>query len=319
MNSRRHNTFRAALLALAAFFCSTAYSQVVVSGVALVPGTVSPGGGGGSGTVTSVSFTGGLISVASPTTTPAFTVAGTSGGVPYFNSTSTWASSLLLTSTAIMTGGGAGGAPQTPSATSTLDSSGNMVLASSLTLNGSTAGAVSFGQGSLPSLATTSVTFTAPVAVTSYSRTLSGTVGATGLILETVSGTNQTESLTSTSFLYEPHGATWDGGGSVLTTGKAKGYFVCPFAATISGFNISVDTGTATFTVWKVATGTAVPTVANLINTSGVAISSGTNLSSTTTSDFTTTAVAAGDILAFNLTAVSGATQATFTLRLTKI
>jgi hypothetical protein len=42
------------------------------------------------GTVTSVSFTGGLISVATATTTPAFTVAGTSGGIPYFSSTSTW-------------------------------------------------------------------------------------------------------------------------------------------------------------------------------------------------------------------------------------
>lgn len=65
------------------------------------------------GTVTSVGFTGGLISVASPTTTPAFTVAGTSGGVPYFSSTSAWASSGLLAANALMIGGGAGTAPAT--------------------------------------------------------------------------------------------------------------------------------------------------------------------------------------------------------------
>ncbi len=68
---------------------------------------------GGIGTVTSVSFTGGLISVANPTTTPAFTVAGTSGGIPYFSSTSTWATSSLLTANALMIGGGAGVAPST--------------------------------------------------------------------------------------------------------------------------------------------------------------------------------------------------------------
>lgn len=67
----------------------------------------------GTGTVTSVGFTGGLISVANPTTTPAFTVAGTSGGVPYFSSSSTWASSSALAANALVIGGGAGNAPST--------------------------------------------------------------------------------------------------------------------------------------------------------------------------------------------------------------
>ncbi len=71
------------------------------------------GGGGG---VSSVSFTGGLISVASPTTTPALTVAGTSGGIPCFSSTSTWTSSALLTGNALLIGGGNG---LCPSATTT--------------------------------------------------------------------------------------------------------------------------------------------------------------------------------------------------------
>ena len=71
------------------------------------------------GTVTSVaqSFTGGLISVGgSPVTssgTLALTVAGTSGGIPYFSGASTWASSAALAVNALVVGGGAGVAPAT--------------------------------------------------------------------------------------------------------------------------------------------------------------------------------------------------------------
>lgn len=65
----------------------------------------------GGGSVTSVGFTGGLISVATPTTTPALTVAGTSGGMPYFNTTTSWLSSALLTQRGVMLGGGAGAGP----------------------------------------------------------------------------------------------------------------------------------------------------------------------------------------------------------------
>ncbi len=71
----------------------------------------------GSGTVSSAgtSFTGGLISVSgSPVTTSgtaALTVAGTSGGIPYFSSASTWASSAALTANLPVLGGGAGVAP----------------------------------------------------------------------------------------------------------------------------------------------------------------------------------------------------------------
>ena len=73
----------------------------------------------GSGSVTSVaqSFTGGLISVSgSPITTSgtlALTVAGTSGGVPYFTTASTWATSAALAANALVIGGGAGAAPAT--------------------------------------------------------------------------------------------------------------------------------------------------------------------------------------------------------------
>ena len=71
------------------------------------------------GTVSSVAqtFTGGIVSVGgSPVTTSgtlALTVAGTSGGIPYFSSSSTWATSAALTASALVIGGGAGAAPST--------------------------------------------------------------------------------------------------------------------------------------------------------------------------------------------------------------
>jgi hypothetical protein len=73
----------------------------------------------GAGTVTSVgaTFTGGLISISgSPITGSGsfgFTVAGTSGGIPYFSSASGWASSAALSANALVIGGGAGVAPST--------------------------------------------------------------------------------------------------------------------------------------------------------------------------------------------------------------
>jgi hypothetical protein len=86
------------------------FSNVTIgTGVSFVAGTLSASGSGG--TVTTVSFTGGLITVANPTTTPAFTVAGTSGGIPYFSSASTWASSAALTQYGVVYGGGAGATP----------------------------------------------------------------------------------------------------------------------------------------------------------------------------------------------------------------
>lgn len=101
------------------------------------------------------------------------------------------------------------------------------------------------------------------------------------------------------------------------STGKQKGYAVSPVAGTITGWGFEVDAGTATVKVWKKATGTAVPTVADNINTSGVAISSGTAVRSTTVTDFTSTAVSAGDFFAFNLSAVSGVAEMTFWIEIT--
>jgi hypothetical protein len=127
----------------------------------------------GAGTVTSVgqTFTGGLISVSgSPITTTgtlALTVAGTSGGIPYFSSASTWASSAALAANALVVGGGAGAAPSTITT--------GTGVATALGVNTGSAGAFVVNGGALgtPSSGTvTNLTGTASI-------NINGTVGAT--------------------------------------------------------------------------------------------------------------------------------------------
>lgn len=105
--------------------------------------------------------------------------------------------------------------------------------------------------------------------------------------------------------------------GSPVATGKIPGYHVFSKSKKIAGYSLSVDAGTATAKFWKIASGTAVPTVANVINTSGVSIGSGTHYKQFTVSDFTTTDITAGDILACALTAASGVGEITVTLEVT--
>jgi len=118
------------------------------------------------GTVTSVSWTGGIVSVGTPTTTPAFTVAGTSGGIPYFSSGTAWASSGALTASRIVLGGGAGAAP------TVLGSLGTTTTV----LHGNAAGAPTFGAVSL----TADVSGTLPIA---NGGTGTSTAGVTATIV----------------------------------------------------------------------------------------------------------------------------------------
>lgn len=78
----------------------------------------TPAGGGGSGTVTSVGLSVPATSILSVTGSPvtvsgtiALATTGTSGGIPYFSSTSQLASSAALTAGSVVVGGGAGASP----------------------------------------------------------------------------------------------------------------------------------------------------------------------------------------------------------------
>jgi len=135
------------------------------------------GGGGGSGTVTSVSWTGGIVSIATATSTPAFTIAGTSGGIVYFDSATTWASSGVLTNNALIKGGGAGGAPSSvTTGTGVLTALGvNTGSAGAFVVNGGDLGTPSAG-------VVTNLTGTASI-------NINGTVGATTANTGTFSST----------------------------------------------------------------------------------------------------------------------------------
>jgi hypothetical protein len=156
-------------------------------------GSISISATGSGGTVTSVgqTFTGGLISVAgSPVTTSgtlALTVAGTSGGIPYFSGASTWASSAALASNALMVGGGAGAAPATVT-------TGTGVV-TALGVNTGSAGAFVVNGGALgtPSSGTvTNLTGTASI-------NINGTVGATTPAAGTFTSLSDSGNLTFTS------------------------------------------------------------------------------------------------------------------------
>lgn len=103
-------------------------------------------------------------------------------------------------------------------------------------------------------------------------------------------------------------------GGSQLTTASISPTLGLPFACTIgnpsgSKYTLALgegDSGTVTVAFWKVSGGTAIPTSANSISTSGLTLSSGSQLQSSTFSDFTTTTINQNDIMTMAIVAISG-------------
>ncbi len=119
----------------------------------------------------------------------------------------------------------------------------------------------------------------------------------------------------TTNQSYRTIGGAFDGGGSAITVSSVV-YVTVPYACTISAWTILVDTGTISFDVWRLATGTAIPTVTNTLMTGGyLSISTGTAVRSTTLSRFTSTTVTADDIFAIQVQAVASATKASLTMR----
>ena len=170
---------------------------------------------------------------------------------------------------------------------------------------------------------TTSVNVSPAISGNTSTLVTGGTIsGANALLCNDGSGNATTSSCAATASQIPSSIRTrglvfsyGDPGGTAITASStATDYMTVPFACTISAYNIAIDAGTITIKFWKVATGTAIPTSGNSISTSGVSISSGTAIHSTTTSDFTTTSVAANDIMAMNVSTVSTAKFVTATL-----
>jgi hypothetical protein len=165
-------------------------------------------------TVSSVSqtFTGGIITASgSPITTSgtlALTIAGTSGGIPYFSGSTTWATSAALTANAIVLGGGAGLPPATLASTGT----------TTTVLHGNASGAPTFGAVSL----TADVSGTLPIAnggtnLTTYTTGDILYASATNVLSKLAVGTNG-QVLTLASGI--PSWATASGGVTTISFGS---------------------------------------------------------------------------------------------------
>ena len=157
--------------------------------------TSASSGSVSSGSVTSVAqtFTGGIISVGgSPITTSgtlALTVAGTSGGIPYFSSATTWATSAALAANSLVKGGGAGVAPSTIT-------TGTGVL-TALGVNTGSAGAFVVNGGALGTPSSGTVTNLTGTASININGTVGATTASTGAFtyLSTSSSTSTTPTL----------------------------------------------------------------------------------------------------------------------------
>jgi hypothetical protein len=210
----------------------------------------------GSGTVTSVSWTGGIISVATGTTTPAFTIAGTSGGIPYFSSGTTWASSAALAANALVIGGGAGVAP------STTTTGTGVITALGIAANGSGGFVTDTGTVTLTNKTLTSPTLT--TATTSGVFTLGGSldetvyavIDAAGVALTPQNGTIQTWTLGASR---TPTSGTWNAGESMtlmINDGTAFTVTWTTLAVTWVGGTAPTlaTTGFTVIELWKVGT-----------------------------------------------------------------
>jgi len=185
---------------------------------------------------------------------------------------------------------------------------------------------VSLQSGFIPSLLPTTLmnfkgTWAATTAYSPFDTVVSGGDGYVAL----VANTNVAVTTTATWASLTPSGTRKRGfgflfgarkGTATMTAGDLGPALAVPYACTITAYSIcAADTsdaapGTVTVKFLKVATGTAQPVAGNSINTSGVSLSSGTCVRSTTLSDFTTTTVTANDIVSATPTAVGTAVYA---------
>jgi hypothetical protein len=137
-----------------------------------------------------------------------------------------------------------------------------------------------------------------------------GAGGATG-----PTGSGGATGATGATGVPSPFGASFGSTSASATALTADtAYFTWPNTCTIKSWSINVDAGTATFDIWKIATGTAIPTISNSITASAQpAIASGTSIKSTSMSGWTTS-VSAYDIFGINLKTVATAKFASLTV-----
>ena len=106
-----------------------------------------------------------------------------------------------------------------------------------------------------------------------------------------------------------------DGGGSAITTG-VKGYLEVPFAATITQVTLLADqSGSIVIDIWKDTYANYPPVDADSITASAPPTITTTTKSQDATLTGWTTAIAAGDILGFNVDSITTVTRVTLSLK----
>jgi hypothetical protein len=226
------------------------------------------------------------------------TVSGTttSGGIPFFASTTSLASSGVLNANVLVKGGGAGTAPTnsllTDTGTTATYTGTGGIASPGFTSTGTTAGFMDFPQGTTssavaPCNTATSICFQAPTAVTSQLRTLAGTP-ATGFSLWTNTSGSMVETITGTQ-------GTLSSGGGLLGTLAVNSVLASTVAAYAGHFtNLQVVTelgGTCTTPpVFNVFDGTT--NVGSTVTAGTTTQTKGTGTSTAQTQTF-----AAGDVI----------------------
>ncbi len=159
-----------------------------------------------------------------------------------------------------------------------------------------------------------------PTASATSTPTPTPTPTATAVTL-TIAGNAQQINVDRTWALGHALGFTTDGGGVAIPTG-VTGYFTTHESGTITGWSITAvgSSPTCTIDVWKIATGTALPTVANTIMGTKPALSVGNAKRGVCPTNCVgwTTSFADGDIFGFTIDAVTVATKITFQIEYTK-
>ena len=110
-----------------------------------------------------------------------------------------------------------------------------------------------------------------------------------------------------------------DGGGVAITTG-VKGDIIVPFACNIDSVSMLADqSGSIVVDLWKDTYTNFAPTVADTITASAKPTISATTKSTDTTLTGWTRAIAAGDVIRYNVDSASTITRVTISLKVTKV
>lgn len=163
------------------------------------------------------------------------------------------------------------------------------------------------GQGSID----TSIATHAAIAAAHHTKTVDASELSTGILLAARLSANQKQG--SLTFVI-------DGGGSAITTGQ-KGHLEIPFACTIDSWTIEADqSGAIKIDVWRDTYANFPPdNTDSLCNGHEPEIAaSAQKAQDLDLSDWTSVALVAGDILAFNVDSCATITRVTLSLKVTK-